>query len=273
VPGGQRRSAGGPFTTRPDNRAVQNQTGYSVGTMGDDTAAAGLGTRGISEELRRFVAAMPYERRSILNFVIELASSTLPQTTVLDVGAGDAPYRELFTHVNYLTSDWENSTHAGARRADVVADATTLPVETDSVGLVLCTQVLEHVAEPARLLGESFRILERGGRLALTVPLVWQLHELPFDYYRYTASGVEHLLEQAGFIEIEIHARNDSFTTLAQLMLNVGSTMGRAADGLDGRREEAQAILAGLAAEVARLGPLDVDYALPLGYSALAHRP
>jgi SAM-dependent methyltransferase len=242
--------------------------------MSNAPATAGsLGELGISEALRLFVAEMPYERRPILDFVLEVASEAEPDTRVLDLGAGDAPYRELFAHTSYLTSDWEGSVHAGGHRADILASASALPIDSSSVGLVLCTQVLEHVADPGEVLRESLRVLEPGGRLALTVPLTWQLHELPHDYYRYTPSGIEHLLERAGFVDVETRARNDGFTTLAQLMLNVGSTMGRAPDGLDERREQAQKVMRSLAGQVARLAPLDVNRTLPLGYAALARRP
>ena len=78
---------------------------------------------------------------------------------------------------------------------------------------------------------------------------------------------------KTGFVDIDICARNDSFTTLAQLMLNVVATLGRAPDGLDERREQAHAIIGELAIEVARLSPLDVNRTLPLGYSVLARRP
>src|ERR1700676_1976069 len=105
-------------------------------------AAASLGMRGMSEALRQFTAEMPYERVPILDFVMRVASDVRPGTTVLDLGAGDAPYRDLFASTNYMTNDWENSLHAGGRRADIVSPAWALPLESATVGLVLCTQVL-----------------------------------------------------------------------------------------------------------------------------------
>jgi len=74
-----------------------------------------------------------------------------------------------------------------------------------------------------------------------------------------------------GFDEIEIFTRNDSFTTLAQLILNLRAPMGRASDGLDQHREKAQDILLDVADQLARLAPLDVNHWLPLGYAAIAH--
>ncbi|HEX8856967.1 MAG TPA: methyltransferase domain-containing protein [Thermoleophilaceae bacterium] len=230
------------------------------------------GTLGLSEELRRFVEEAPYERRTIVEFVGRAAGSLLSGARVLDVGAGDAPYRELFEHVDYVTTDWSESPHEQAREADVIASAERLPVEDQSFDALLFTQVLEHVADPRAVLGEAHRVLRAGGRLFVTVPLVWELHELPYDYWRYTPASLETLAAGAGFTDVDVQARNDCFTTLAQLMLNARHVMGRAPDGLDSRRDEAAALLEELAARVAELAPLDVEGILPLGFSMTARR-
>lgn len=230
------------------------------------------GRIGVSEPLRRFVEEAPFERRSILDFMRRAARELAPGSRVLDVGAGDAPYRELFSHTSYVTVDWQHSVHESLPSIDIQAPADAIPVEDESFDAVLLTQVLEHVPEPARVLAELARIARPGGRIFLTVPLVWELHEMPFDYYRYTPTALRHLLEQAGFADVEVEPRNDCFSTLAQLMRNVGQAMGRAPDGLDERRERAQQLLERLAAEVAELAPLDSQRILPLGYLAVATR-
>jgi SAM-dependent methyltransferase len=245
----------------------------SAAVSGESVQELRLGQLGLSEKLRTFVAEYPHERGPILDFVMKIAASTAPGAAVLDLGAGDAPYRELFTHTRYVTTDWCESPHVGGQRADIVASAEALPVEGSSFVLVLCTQVLEHVPHPAAVLRECFRVLERGGRLALTVPLVWELHELPHDYYRYTEACLRHLLTDAGFDAIEVTPRSDSFSSLAQMILNLRWGMGDAPDGLTQLRIDARAILERLAAEIARLAPLDAARSLPLGYTATARRP
>jgi SAM-dependent methyltransferase len=230
------------------------------------------GSIGISESLRKFVAEFPYERKPILDFVMRAAKATPADARVADVGAGDAPFRELFAHTRYATLDWTESVHEGARSSDIVASADSIPVRDRAFDVVLLTQVLEHVPEPAGVLSELHRILVEGGTLYLTAPLAWELHELPYDYYRYTSEGLRHLLEAAGFTSVEVEPRNDCFTTLAQLMSNVRWAMGSAPDGLDERRVAARELLGELAEQVAQLAPLDAQRILPLGYSAVGVR-
>jgi SAM-dependent methyltransferase len=237
----------------------------------DPQPPTAAGQVGVSEELRRFVEETPYERRSILDFVRGVAEGLAPGAKVIDVGAGNAPYRELFEHVDYSTVDWDNSPHE--RESDVSASADALPHDDESFDAVLLTQVLEHVPDPARVLAELYRILRPGGTVHITVPLVWELHELPYDYYRYTPASLTTLMEAAGFGDVEVAARNDCFTTIAQLLLNARHVMGRAPDGLDERREQVAAALADLSGEIAGLAPLDAQWQLPLGYAASGTRP
>jgi ubiquinone/menaquinone biosynthesis C-methylase UbiE len=236
------------------------------------TDGSDLGQRGVSEALRSFVRDKPHERTSILAFVREVAGALTPGEVVLDIGAGQAPYRELFEHCRYLTSDWEQSLHERAAEAGMVAPADSLALADGSVDAVLMTQVLEHLPEPAAALREAARVLRRGGGIFLTVPFAWELHELPYDFWRFTPGSLEHLLTGAGFVEIAVEPRTDCFATMAQLLRNLGTAMGRAPDGRDQAREEAAALLAQLAELLPGLAELDVDRVLPLGWSATARR-
>jgi SAM-dependent methyltransferase len=84
-------------------------------------------------------------------------------------------------------------------RPTIVGTAEALPVPDGSFDVVLCTMVLEHVVDPRKVLAEVRRVLEPGGRLVLTVPSVWPAHEMPHDYWRFTSSGLEHLMREFGF--------------------------------------------------------------------------
>jgi SAM-dependent methyltransferase len=225
-----------------------------------------------SPALERFVAEMPTERRPILALMREAATALPAGARVLDAGAGTAPYRELFAHCDYVTSDWTASVHPGARDADIVGSLEQLPVPDRSFDAVLNTQVLEHVADPAKVASELLRVLVPGGRLWLTAPLMWPLHEEPYDFWRFTSHGLRHVLEQSGFRVERIEPRGGYFSALATVLAGAPYWTGPAPRAELLRRALALALhlSAGL---VRRLDRLDGQRALTLGYACVAVRP
>ena len=49
------------------------------------------------------------------------------------------------------------------------------------------------------MLAEINRVTKINGSLLITLPFVWDEHEIPFDFARYTSFGITHLLERHGF--------------------------------------------------------------------------
>lgn len=225
-----------------------------------------------SLRLRSFVKEAPLERAAVLA-VMEAASAQLaPASRVLDAGAGEAPYRELFAHCDYTTTDWSASVHPGARSVDIVASLDSLPMRDGAFEAIVCTQVLEHVADPATVLVELHRVLAPGGTLWITVPFVGELHEEPWDFYRYTSHGLRHLCEQAGFVDVHVAPLGGYFATMAQMARNAGLATGVDARSTLGRRALAAAFRL-LGGRLAALDRLDDRRALPIGWSCHAtHR-
>ena len=217
----------------------------------------------------------PFVRDGIASFIAEAAERIRPGARVVDIGAGEAPYRHLFQHVDYVTVDWEQSPHDGARRSDIIASADSIPLPDASVDAVVMTEVLEHINNPLATLREMARILKVDGQILLTVPFVWILHEMPHDYYRYTPSALRNLLEDAGFDQVEVIPRGDDyFSTLAQLMQLTPQWITAMAvdDGLDDRRHLVGKTMADVSPLFAALAPLDTQHLLPLGFNASARR-
>jgi SAM-dependent methyltransferase len=141
---------------------------------------------------------------------------------VLDVGCGGRPYeRRLPAGVRYVGVDVPASR---ASHPDSWALAEGLPFAAGSFDLVLCTQVLEHLPDPATATAEMARVLRPGGVLVLTAPQTWCLHEEPFDYFRFTRYGLEQLARGAGLEAVEVR-RQGGFWAVAgiSLIMHLGS--------------------------------------------------
>lgn len=130
---------------------------------------------------------------AMADFALELSGR------LLDVGCGTKPYRSLFNVEDYVGLDIDNESTRKRGIADYLYDGGKFPFEDASFDSILCNQVLEHVFNPDEFLGEIRRVLKPGGKLLLTVPFVWDEHEQPYDYARYSSFGLCALLERQGF--------------------------------------------------------------------------
>jgi SAM-dependent methyltransferase len=167
-------------------------------------------------------------RRHILHFesVIEdsaraFAASLPDGASLLDAGAGECQYAHLFHRQRYLAVDLGIGDPSwNYRRLDCIADLAALPLAPASFDACVNIVTLEHVREPAAVLAELARCLRPGGRLLLIVPMEWEVHQAPHDFFRYTCHGTRYLLERAGFEHIRIDPVGGFFRLLARRLLN-----------------------------------------------------
>ena len=104
------------------------------------------------------------------------------------------------------------------------------------------------------------------------MPFVGELHEEPYDFFRYSSYGLRSVAERAGLEVTDVEAIGGYFTTVAQLARDCGSAIGVEARSPLRRRLLAAAFRA-VAVPLARLDRLDERRALPLGFVLRARRP
>jgi SAM-dependent methyltransferase len=146
--------------------------------------------------LRRF--AVNSSRVHLMRCNKSFAESVPPGALVLDAGAGEAPYRDLFSHARYESADFHQASQMDYAPVTYVCDLTAIPVEDARFDFVVFNQVLEHVPDPLAVLLELKRVLKPGGKLICTTPLFYEEHLQPYDFYRYTQFGHRILFEKAG---------------------------------------------------------------------------
>ncbi len=152
------------------------------------------------------------------------AHATSEKIRVLDFGSGGSPYCFLFPNAEYLRADLE-----GEGLDFTISPEGRLVGETpDDFNLILSTQVLEHVPNPAVYLAECRRLLKPGGKLLLTTHGLYEDHLCPSDYYRWTADGLRLTLKDAGFQvdaikKLTTSGRALCFTLSRHLFLGGGS--------------------------------------------------
>jgi SAM-dependent methyltransferase len=123
--------------------------------------------------------------RALVDHVLPLLP--LAGARVLEVGAG---FGYLVPHLEprvggYVGLDLAHSAVRqiggnGARRAHgLVADGAVLPFPDRCFDVVLCLEVVEHVAEPPRLVEECFRVVKPGGHVVFSSPNYVNLFLVP----------------------------------------------------------------------------------------------
>jgi SAM-dependent methyltransferase len=143
---------------------------------------------------------------------------------LLDVGAGEGPWREMLPDpADYVGVDVDMADDFGMTKRPGITyyDGITLPFDDSSFEQVLCTEVLEHVSSPIVLLQDIHRVLAPGGSLILTVPWSARVHHLPHDYFRFTVFGLRNVLGAAGFSVEVIEERGNDIAVIANKMVVV----------------------------------------------------
>jgi SAM-dependent methyltransferase len=129
---------------------------------------------------------------------------------VLDVGGRIQPYRPLLEGRvrRYVAVDLRQTP-----LVNVVGRGEQTPFAEAQFNLVICTQVLEYILEPAAVIAEIYRVLKPGGLLLLSVPAVFP-RDSENDRWRFLPGGLRYLLRS--FREVEVVAEGSSIAGLCR---------------------------------------------------------
>jgi SAM-dependent methyltransferase len=130
------------------------------------------------------------------------------QLDVLDIGGRLQPYRPLLSGKvrRYVVIDLRRTP-----LVNIIARGEQLPVTSERFDLIICTQMLEYVPEPADVIAEMHRVLKPDGYLFLSAPAA-SPRDSASDCWRFLPAGLRHLL--IPFNELEIVPEGGSIAGL-----------------------------------------------------------
>ncbi len=178
---------------------------------------------------RRVVQVRPHLWREL--------GAAVPGEAVLEIGPGLRPAAPVGTACFLETSRAavQSLRRAGART--IQGTGTALPFRTQTFDAVLAFEVLEHIPDDERVLGEIGRVLRPGGLLALSVPLhaaLWsELDDACAHVRRYEPAELWEKLRAAG-MEPQRYELHGSFrrAKLARVRTTVLARLPRASNFL-----------------------------------------
>lgn len=160
-------------------------------------------------------ASKRLSRKGLYPFLETQAALIQPGQRVLSVGAGGQVSRRVRARSAELGYQVEELDISDTHRPDIQADICVWS-NPGAYDFIFISEVLEHVSDPRQALLNLHASLRPGGRLVLSTPFMFPIHEAPYDYFRYTRHGLAMLLQP--FSQVSIAERNSWAEALLVLL-------------------------------------------------------
>jgi SAM-dependent methyltransferase len=173
-----------------------------------------------------FLNTIKFYGRLLLDFqtltIYKYLSRTIPamRGKLLDVGCGNSPFKFLvkpdqctYTGIDIAGADNFDYQNAGI----IVFDGENIPFANESFENIICTEVIEHIAQPEKIIAEIYRVLKPGGLGIVTLPWSARVHFAPYDFCRYTPYKLAQLFQE--FDNVHIRNRGTDINTIVSKMI------------------------------------------------------
>ncbi len=154
-----------------------------------------------------FINPFYFARKGLYKNISELIINL--KGKLLDVGCGTKPYENICKLDEYIGLEIDDNGNRQHKFTDVFYNGKIVPFNDKEFDSILSNQVFEHVFNPNEFLREINRVTKMDGLFLMTVPFVWDEHEQPYDYARYSSFGLKYILNKNGFEIIENRKSNN----------------------------------------------------------------
>jgi len=137
---------------------------------------------------RKLLPALSNDKGMIDRYKALAAKLHGEKVLILGTGKKVLFYKSIFSNCEVITSDVHSQFNP-----DIVFDAHSIPFKDDTFGLVLAGQVLEHCMRPWIVANEMQRVVKLNGLIHIEVPFNFPYHAAPYDFFRFTFTGLRSL--------------------------------------------------------------------------------
>lgn len=169
-------------------------------------------------EVEAFI--VPLLREHIESRLNDLLSEGLP-AQVLDAGCGRQPFRLLIERRGALYSSMDAVQNEDSTVDHVATLDGHLPedlIKNGPYALIVCTEVLEHVADWDAAFRNLKRLSRAGGTVLITCPFFYVLHEEPYDFWRPTTHAIAFYAKRHNFEIVELAKLGTTWDVLGTIL-------------------------------------------------------
>jgi hypothetical protein len=160
-------------------------------------------------------------RNRLNNFIKEDINNfkKIKEPKILFVGSGGDLHDNIKNYSSYIYSiDIDPS-----RKPDQILDLTDpnfcKNYLGDKVNLVCIFEVLEHTKDPSLAIKNIYNLIEKGSVVLLSTPFIFNIHDEPNDFYRFTKYGLKEIFKE--FSEVEIKEKNGWLESIFVIIMRI----------------------------------------------------
>jgi SAM-dependent methyltransferase len=148
----------------------------------------------------------------------DFAAPLGPGRKLLDIGCGEQPLRTTLEGIGFAYTSADIQQNKPGTVDFVAAIDQPLPAELLERGpfdFIVCKEVMEHVADWEMAFGNLRQLLADRGRVLITCPHFYPLHEVPHDFWRPTPFALQFFAARHGLKILDQQSAGDGLELLA----------------------------------------------------------
>ncbi len=156
----------------------------------------------MKNEILKFLVHLILPTRNKLNLYLQKISKDHKVSEILEIGSGGEKRKKTTIDI-FKDSKSFLQTDINEKYGHQILDLTNLGSWNKKFDFILCTNVLEHIFEIENAIFNFDLLLKSKGKILVSVPFIYPLHDEPEDYWRFTEHSLKKLFSNYEIIDFK----------------------------------------------------------------------